>query len=62
MCQVALTDARIILSTVKNSGGTAGLFACYWQSVIKISSEGGWSFLFSFLCTFSAVYLAIRLY
>lgn len=28
LCQVALIDARIILSTVKNGGRTVGLFFC----------------------------------
>lgn len=33
VCQVALTDGRIILPTVKNSGGTLGHFACCLQNV-----------------------------
>lgn len=56
VCQVALADARIILSTVKNSGRSVGLFACFQQNVVfKISIKGGGSFLF--IHRFSAVYL-----
>lgn len=66
VCQVALSDARIILPTVKNSGGTVGRFACYQQNVVfKISSKEGVVvvfFLFYFLHTFSCVCFTLRLY
>lgn len=55
VCQVALSDARIILPTVKNSGATVGRFACYQQNVVyKISSEFGvfFFYLIFVLCLF----------
>lgn len=55
VCQVALTDGRIILPTVKNSGGTLGHFACCLQMLPSKLILVSQLFLFSFFNFFAHI-------